>query len=176
MKKILVLLMALIMVSGVLFAADPLSLEVYGYVPQAEPSLTFTKTQTLESPGINLKANTEVHNTGNGVEVGNWTINTFNHLGTESYSVKYTFDPLLSATSGLSLAYNVLEYDGGTLSSAIVTDGTGPSYLAPAGDTSKTRTVRVRLTEGATTTATGLTVSAIDNFTSTITLNLIVND
>ncbi|MFA6711734.1 MAG: hypothetical protein WC182_05760 [Bacilli bacterium] len=178
MKKILVLLLALLMVSGVLFAEDPV-LTVYGFVTAEDPETIFTSTQTLTAPGIDLKTNTDIHGGvagGNGVKIGTWKIATFNHLGTESYKVKYTFSPLVNATESLSLGYNVIEADGGTLSAAIASGGFGDNYgPVPSGNNEKSRDVRVRLTAAATSTVLGLTVTAIENLQSTITLALVIN-
>ena len=175
MKKMIIVLSVLVLVGGgLLFAADP-TLNVYGYIAPEAPSTLFSATETLTGAGIDLKGNTEVHYTGNGVKVGEWTLNTFNHLGSESYSVKYTFGTLSSASTSQNLNYVVLENDGTAgLSAALVTEDSGPAYLAPSGDTTKTRNVRVRLTEDSTTYVLDAPTAATD-FTSTITLELVSN-
>lgn len=169
MKKILVILLVAFIGGGFLFAAPPNDLIVYGYISPDEPTYSFTVTQTLEEPGINLKEDLAVHNTGNGVKVGEWTLAAFNHLGEETYTIGYDFGPLVSAATSQSLDYVVLEFDGSLGSPLETTDTT--TYEPAIGDTSKTRSVRVRLTEAATTTVTG-TPAAADDFTSTITVSL----
>lgn len=170
MKKSLLLLLVFLFLGSVfLFAAPPNDLIVYGYISPEEPTYSFTVTQTIAEPGINLKEDVAVHHTGVGVKVGEWTLGTFNHLGTESYSIEYTFDPLTSVSTSQSLSYVVLEFDG-VLGSPLASAGS-TTYEPAIGDTSKTRSVRVRLTEAATTTVTG-TPAAADDFTSTITVNL----
>lgn len=168
-KSLLLLLVFLFLGSGFLFAAPPNDLIVYGYISPDDPSYNFTVTQTLEEPGIDLKGNSAVHHSGNGVKVGEWTLATFNHIGTESYTIEYSFGSLTSASTSQSLGYVVLELDGLVVSTLESLDTT--EYDPAVGDTSKTRTVRVRLTEAATTTVTG-TPAAADDFTSTITINL----
>ncbi len=168
-KSLLLLLVFSLLGGGFLFAAPPNDLIVYGYISPDEPTYSFTVTQTLAEPGINLKEDVAVHHTGVGVKVGEWTLATYNHLGSESYTIEYTFDSLTSASTSQSLDYVVLEFDGVLGSPLDSTDST--TYDPAIGDTSKTRSVRVRLTEAATTTVTG-TPTAADDFTSTITVNL----
>jgi hypothetical protein len=186
MKKVLFVLIALaILVGGIVFAAevqiDSKGLNVYGFIPAPEAYSTLAVTQTLQSSdAINLKDNDYVKHQDpenftatSGVKIGEWTVNNYNQLGTETYDIKYSYGKLVSSSTSQELEYVVLQQDGSATAPVVKLSGSKTAITPIAGSTAVTKTVRVMLTSAATSAV--ATMNPATDFLSTITLNLVSN-
>lgn len=184
MKRVLFILVALAILGGVGVFANPIttatdSLTVYGFIPTPEKTARIEAEQTLQSTlGIDFKGDEAVHYkdtlvASSGVKIGEWTVYTNNHEGTEGYKIVYSYGPLQSSTSSQTLDYVVLEQSLSS-SAPVERENNGEAEItAGLGNTSVQRVIKVMLTSASTTAVE--TMSPASDFVSEITLNLIQN-
>lgn len=173
-KKILFVLVILSLVGFVGFAAETLDskdLAVYGFIPAPEASAELEVESSLTGKGINLKENVDVQSDGSGVLVGQWKLTTYNQAGGEVYNIEYSYGTLESDNTNKSLAFNVYERAGTNGTPVSKATGDDTEITALQGTNSLVRLVYVKLTSDASDDV--LDFPAADDYTATITLNLI---
>jgi hypothetical protein len=171
MKKISVLLIALLLVASVGFA-DPVevgsgAINVYGKIGEGQVSFTVIPEPSV--PRIDLVNNALVQPDAAGVLLGEWIFSAIRQSTEPTYTVTYTYPALRIANDPLtSIAYEILEYNGATYEVKATTETT--SWVGEVGDSSELRDIAVRLIEAVPTTA-----PASENYSSTITIALTSN-
>ena len=166
MKKIAVLIIALIIVTTIVSAAAVGSgaLNVFGSIGAGGVSFSVNQTSTTR---VNLITNTDIQPAGNGHTIGNWAFAGTNQGSVVNYTVTYTFASLSNAGAN-PIAYEVVEYND-TVSSVKDTGDT-TSFTASAGNPQVSRVIAVRLT------ADGVAAAAVapasENYNSTLTIAL----
>ncbi len=171
MKKIAVLIIALIMVTTILSAAAVGSgaLNVFGLIGVGGVSFSVNQTSSTR---INLKTNTDIQPAGNGVVIGNWVFSGTNQGSEVEYTVAYTYSPMSNGGSEpVSIAYEVVEYLD--TAATVKASGTTTVFTAAVGNPQVTRNIAVRLTAAGVTTV--ASAPASENYNSTITIALTSN-
>ncbi len=172
MKKISVLIIALLLVASVGFA-DPVAvgsgaLNVFGRIGLG--GVSFAVNQIQESSArFDLLNNTLVQPNAAGFVVGDWEFSATNQSATVPYTITYTYGTLNSGTT--TIAYEVLEYNGVT--SSVKATGSTTTFTSTVGNYEIGRDIAVRLTAAGRTTAEGAPAS--ENYNSTITIALTAN-
>jgi len=166
MKKFLVVLAILAItvfaVSAVPTTVGSGNLNVYGKIGAGTVSFLVTQTNTAL---IDLKTNTAMQTTGDGVVLGKWDFTGANQGSSILYTVTYAnTDLVTSAGGGYSIPFEVIELDGTT---PVTQTGGATTFTAPIGSSSETRNIAVRLT-GAVPGA----APADENYTGSITITL----
>ncbi|PKL12967.1 MAG: hypothetical protein CVV52_07965 [Spirochaetae bacterium HGW-Spirochaetae-8] len=169
MKKIAVLIIALIMVTSIVSAAAVGSgaLNVFGLIGAGGVSFSVNQTSTTR---VNLITNTDIQPSGNGHTIGNWSFTGTNQAASVNYTVTYTFAPLSNAGAN-EIAYEVVEYND--TASAVKATGATTTFVASAGNPLVSRVIAVRLTSAGVTAASSAPAS--ENYNSTITISLASN-
>jgi hypothetical protein len=170
MKKIAVLIIALIMVTTMVSAAEVATrfLNVYGLISASNVVFNVEQLQSV-SNRINLK-DSGVNATSGGVVVGRWTFEAMNQAAAVSYTLTYTFPPLtIGGVADVNpVRFEILEYNNG--SPTVKASGNTTTISAIAGNNVAERNIGVRLTaDGVTDVA---AAPASGDYQSTITLVL----
>ncbi len=168
MKKISVLIIALLLVASVGFADTVGSgvLQVFGMISSVPVNFVVNQTSIAR---IDLIANTAVQPSGDGVVIGNWVFTASNAVDPVPYRVTYGYSPMAYLAN--SIAYEVVEINGAT--SAVRQTGDEIGWTAPVGSSSVTRDIGVRLTTAGA--ATASSAPASEDYTSIITITLIAD-
>ncbi len=169
MKKISVLIIALLLVVSVVSAVDvgSGSLNFYGKIGVGLVSFTVTPKPSV--PRIDLVNNALVQPGAAGVLLGEWLFSANRQDAIKNYTVTYTYPALTIANDvETSIPFQILEYDGETFDIKVST-GTTP-WEAPVGDSTVSRDVAVRLVAAVPNGA-----PASENYSSTITIALTSN-
>lgn len=142
MKKILVTMILMTLVVFGVAAVTTVgtgSLNVYGSIAPGTIAFTVEQTNTTR---IDLKNNTAIQPSGDGVVLGNWDFSASNQGSEVTYTVTYATTPL---TSGLTtIAFEVIELNGTTV---VPQTANATSFTAPVGSPVVTRDIAVRLLE-----------------------------
>jgi len=170
MKKIAVLIIALIMVTTMVSAAEvgAGSLNVYGLITASEVVFNVEQIQTIANR-INLK-DSGVNSTSSGVVVGRWSFEALNQGSAITYTLTYAFPDLTigGVVNASPIPFQILEYNDGV--PTVKSTGNTTTIAAQVGNNTVERNVAVRLTAAGV--AAVQTAPASNDYESTITLTL----
>ena len=155
-------------------AVDPNIITFHGYI---EAGLYF-RVNSLTAESFNLLGTDELLPTGDGVDIGQWTLRVDNPpITTTSFTIKYTFAPLVSTDTDDTIEFEILERtEDSPATSATVknnTDTTTITLIAESTLYTFSKTVAARLTPAGMESA--LLAAASLNYQSDITVTLIAD-